>query len=96
MEMEIKHHENETKGFFDYHKDGVLLGELSYTKAGAGLIIIDHTFVDPSLRGTGTGKELVRKGVEFARENGYKIEPLCPFANAIIKRETAFQDVLSV
>lgn len=95
MESEIKHHENETQGFFDYHKEGVLLGELTYSKVGVDLIIIDHTFVDPSLRGTGAGKILVKKAVEFAREKGVKVLPLCPFANVIIKREPTFQDVLS-
>ncbi len=93
--MKFPHFESETKGHFEYKVDGVLLGEISYSRVGKELIIIDHTFVDPSLRGSGKGKELVTEVVEYARAKSLKVLPLCPFANAIIKRESAFHDVLS-
>ncbi|TNE73373.1 N-acetyltransferase [bacterium] len=93
--MNFTHHESETKGFFEYKKDEVLMGEISYSKVGSNLIIIDHTFVDPSLRGTGTGRALVKEVIDFAKKNDLKVIPLCPFANSIIKREPEFQSVLS-
>jgi predicted GNAT family acetyltransferase len=46
------------------------------------------------MRGTGAGKELVKAGVEFARENDLTVLPLCPFAKAIIDKTPEFQDVL--
>ena len=42
--------------------------------------IIEHTDVDPSLKGQGVGKQLVAKVVEKMRGENRKIIPLCPFA----------------
>jgi len=58
------------------------------------LMIINHTEVDDLLRGKGIGKNLVIRGIEYARENGLKILPLCSYAGHIINRNPAFHDVL--
>ncbi|MFZ3275020.1 MAG: GNAT family N-acetyltransferase [Lutibacter sp.] len=55
---------------------------------------MDHTNVDIKLKGQGAGKKLVIKAIEFARENGLKILPLCTFAKSVFDKEIAFRDVL--
>ncbi len=92
--MEIKRIGNGKKGRFYVEKDGKEPAEMTYTMAGDTRMIIDHTGVDDSLRGTGAGKQLVKAGVEFARENGLTVLPLCPFAKAIIEKNSEYQDVL--
>lgn len=92
--MEIQHRSTESKGEFFIEKDGKHIAEMTYSKAGETKIIIDHTEVSDAGRGHGLGKQLVKSGVEFARENDLKIMPLCPFAKAIIQRTPEFQDVL--
>src|SRR5690606_17462032 len=69
--------------------------ELTYSRAGAKLIIIDHTGVPEALRGRGLGEALVRQAVEDARTEGRRIVPLCPFAKTLISRHPEWQDVLS-
>ncbi|MFT6881720.1 MAG: putative GNAT family acetyltransferase, partial [Marinoscillum sp.] len=44
--------------------------------------------------GTGAGKALVYKSVDFAREKHISIIPLCPFARAVFNKEDAIKDVL--
>ena len=68
--------------------------EMTFSKAGATRIIIDHTGVPDALRGTGAGQALVQRAVEDAREAGVKIIPLCPFAKAQIDKHPEWQDVL--
>lgn len=92
--MEIKHEKFEKKGRFYYEVDGMLRAEMTYSKAGDNKIIIDHTEVDPSLRGEGVGYKLVESAVLFARENNIKVLPLCPFAAAVFKKKAAYNDVL--
>ncbi len=92
--MEIQHLSTESKGEFFIEKDGKRIAEMTYSKAGETMIIIDHTEVSDAGRGEGFGKKLVKTGVEFARENDLKIMPLCPFAKAIIQKTPEFQDVL--
>ena len=92
--MEIKQEHNDHKGAFFIEKEGKRVGEMTYTMAGTERMIIDHTEVGEELRGTGAGKRLVYAGVEYSRENGIKVIPLCPFAKAIIDKTPELQDVL--
>ncbi len=68
---------------------------MTYSKAGADKIIIDHTEVSEELKGQGAGKKLVAAAVEKARKEGFKILPLCPFAKATIQKDASLQDVLA-
>ena len=47
-----------------------------YTFSGPGKMTIIHTEVDDSYEGRGLGKQLVKAGVQYARENHLKILPL--------------------
>ena len=57
-------------------------------------MIIDHTEVKDEYEGRGLGKQLVKAGVNYARENHLKILPLCPFAKKIFDLTPAYADVL--
>mgnify|MGYP000627248469 CR=1 FL=1 len=92
--MDILHTNKDSKGEFYIEKDGKRIAEMTYSKAGTDKIIIDHTEVSDEGRGKGFGKQLVRRGVEFARENDITVLPLCPFAKATIQKTPEFQDVL--
>ena len=68
--------------------------EMTYSRASPTLIIIDHTAVHEALRGRGVGPTLVRRAVEDARREGFRIIPLCPFAKAQFERHPDWADVL--
>jgi predicted GNAT family acetyltransferase len=71
------------------------LAKLEYSLAESNLMIINHTEVDDSLKGKNIGNQLVNAAVEFARAHQLKIFPLCPFANAVMKKKKAqYADVL--
>lgn len=92
--MEIKHDQTDSKGTFFIGEKDKPLAEMTYSKAGAETIIIDHTQVSDELKGQGAGKQLVTAAVEYARANGIKIIPLCPFARSVFEKVKEFQDVL--
>lgn len=92
--MEIQREEDGHRGTFFIEKDGERAALMTYVKAGKERMIIDHTEVGESVRGTGAGKQLVRAGVSYARGEGLRVVPLCPFAKAIIEKEEELQDVL--
>jgi uncharacterized protein len=93
--MEIKHDEHGRHGAFYIEDEGEWIAEMSYTRAGAGTIVVDHTEVDEKLRGQGVGEQLVRRAVEFARDNNLKIKPTCPYTRKVIDETPEFQDVLA-
>lgn len=92
--MNIQQNDSEKKGEFFYEVDGKKLGLMTYSHAGNDKIIIDHTEVDPALKGQGVGYKLVEAAVIYARENHVKIMPLCPFAHAVFKKRNDYNDVL--
>jgi hypothetical protein len=85
---------NGEKGFFFIDVDGKHEGMMTFVFAGKDKIIIDHTEVKPGNEGKGFGKKMVAKAVEYARENGIKIIPLCPFAKSVFGKVVEFRDVL--
>lgn len=93
--MEIQRFEDGTRGGFFVEKDQEKLALMTYSKAGADKIIIDHTEVDPSLKGEGVGRKLVFASVQYARENDLKIIPLCPFAKSEFEKNEDYADVLA-
>lgn len=93
--MNIQRIEHRSKGAFIIKENNERLAEMTYSKAGDKLIIIDHTEVSDVLRGKGAGKQLVQAAVEYARSNQLKILPLCPFAKAVFDKTPEFTDVLN-
>lgn len=69
--------------------------EMTFSRASAQLIIIDHTSVPDALRGRGVGQALVRRVVDDARREGFKLIPLCPFAKAQFERHPEWRDVVA-
>lgn len=92
--MEIKHDQTETKGVFFVGEKLKPLAEMTYSKAGAETIIIDHTQVSDELKGLGAGKQLVKAAVDYARAKNIKIIPLCTFAKSVFDKVQEFRDVL--
>ncbi|MFP5076435.1 DUF5996 family protein [Rhizobium sp. YIM 134829] len=92
-ESDVMREDGPAKGRYRLILDGVE-AEMTYSRAGEGLIIIDHTEVPAALRGRKVGERLVRRAVEDARRDGIALIPLCPFAKAQIDRHPEWQDVL--
>ncbi|MCU0368250.1 MAG: N-acetyltransferase [Cyclobacteriaceae bacterium] len=93
--MNIERIEHGSKGAFLIKENNQRLAEMTYSIAGENLIIIDHTEVSDALRGKGAGKKLVDEAVDYARKNGIKIIPLCPFAKSVFDRTPEYNDVLN-
>lgn len=82
----------ENRFYFD-DAEGKNVAEITMSPAGS-FKIIDHTWVDDSLRGQGVAAKLVKRVVDDAREKGYKVLPLCPFAKGEFDKKTEYHDVL--
>jgi predicted GNAT family acetyltransferase len=90
----IEHEEKGHRGAFFVAREGTRLAQLTYTVAGSR-VILDHTEVDDALRGTGTGKQLVEAAVQWARDGGRRLIPLCPFARSVFEKTPELRDVLA-
>ncbi|EAQ14646.1 GNAT family N-acetyltransferase [Maritimibacter alkaliphilus] len=93
MSIDVTKEQGETKGRFVAVVDGHE-AELTYSRTSATLIIADHTGVPDALKGQGVGQALVEALIADARENGYRIIPLCPFVKAQYARHPEWSDVM--
>ena len=92
--MKIEKIQEGSKGSFIIGEKNSPKAEMTYSMAGEGKMIIDHTEVSDELRGQNIGRKLVSSAVEYAREHHIKIIPLCPFARSVFDKTDEFRDVL--
>lgn len=70
------------------------LAEMTYVASNEDLVIIDHTYVSEELTGRGIGKLLLKELVDWARLEGKKIMPLCPYAKAQMEKNQEYHDMI--
>ncbi|HUR20526.1 MAG TPA: GNAT family N-acetyltransferase [Vicinamibacterales bacterium] len=90
----VAHNMDGHRGSFSFDRDGKRLAEMTYSVAGDGMVIIEHTEVDGSLRGTGAGKKLLAALVDWARAGEQKVRSNCSFSTSVFEKTPEFQDVL--
>ncbi|MFT6656929.1 N-acetyltransferase [Maritalea sp.] len=93
-ELNIQFEENDQRGrFFADLGDGQQ-AEMTFIRHG-DIMVVDHTGVPKPFEGRGIAAKLVVAGVEFAREIGRKIRPVCPYVVVQFKRHKEWADVLA-
>ena len=93
MEKKVKQKENEGKGMFFIEGDNGIIAELTYTKEDNGILTLDHTETVPEMTGKGFASKLVKHSVNYARENDFKIDPICEYAAKQFERHESYQEV---
>ncbi len=68
-------------GVLDYHDDGAV-------------VVLPHTFIDPSARGRGLAAKLVRYALDDLRTEHRSIDPACWFVAQFIDTHVDYQDLL--
>ena len=88
--MEVKHGKNK----FYIGEESEPKAEMTYVVSGEHLIIVDHTHVSDELRGQGAGGRMLAALTDWARREGIKIIPLCPYAKAQMEKNEAYYDLI--
>ena len=91
---EISKNTTASGGSFTYTKDGDTAA-LAWSTTSPTLVIAASTSVPDSMRGQGVGEALLNAFIADAKENGYKIIPLCPYVKARGPRHPDWADVVS-
>jgi predicted GNAT family acetyltransferase len=93
--MTVQHRKSGAKGLFYVEYEGDIAAEMVYSLPSGDQMLIEHTEVSEVLSGKNIGYELVHAGVEYARQHGMKINPVCSFARAILSKKPEWKDVLA-
>jgi predicted GNAT family acetyltransferase len=65
---------------FKKSEDGNVIAEVTFPNLRDGVVVINHTFVDDSLRGQGIAGELVESAYEAVKADGKQAVVTCPYA----------------
>ncbi len=89
--MDIKQGNNK---FYIGESEDDFTAEITFVYINKETINVNHTFVDPSLRGGGVARKLMDKVVEFAIENNLKIKPTCSYAVKVFPRYPEYEQLI--
>lgn len=70
--------------------EGKVVAEITFP-AHNGVATINHTFVDPSLRGQGIAGKLMQLAVDKILADGNRIAATCPYAVAWLQRHPEYK-----
>lgn len=91
MDRKVSIEREELNGVHEFvlRVDGERLGFLEFTRPEVGVMRIEYVEVSPELRGTGLGRQLVAKAIDFAKDAKLRVVPICGYARAVIARDPA-------
>ena len=75
MNFEIEHNR-----ILQKNNTGKIVAEITFPETSPGVFVIDHTFVDDSLRGQGMASKLVRMAVDEIESRGGEVRATCSYA----------------
>ena len=69
--------------------------ELAYSLPLPRVMDFTHTYVTEELRGQGIAENMIRYGLDYARENGYRVVATCPMVANYVNRHPDYQSLLA-
>ena len=91
--MDIQQKITDDRGRFYIEEGGRLIAELDF-QLRDGILDAYHTGVRPEFEGQGIAGKLFDEMVQYARENGYKVIPSCPYIHVKFRRNPeGFRDI---
>jgi predicted GNAT family acetyltransferase len=94
--VEIMDYMYEKNRIYVNDDQGKLIVEATFPLFKEGIVVIDHTYVDPSLRGHGVASDLMNATCAYIKEIGLKMVATCPYAVVWFKRHHAYDDILDL
>lgn len=89
----ITRHGDCAKGEYHAHVSGSdHIGRLTWVQNGS-VRIADHTLVPPEIGGRGVAAALVEALIADAREEGFRIDPVCSYIAAQFRRHPEWADL---
>jgi len=72
-----------------------LLAEVTYEYIGENEVNINHTYVNPVLRGQGVAGEMLELLAQYLREQGLRARATCSYANNwLTKNKKSYSDII--
>ena len=91
MDYTVIHNEAESR--FEIHiEDKVSV--VDYVRVGDDHLNVTHTGVPKELEGQGIAAVLTKALLDYARREGLRVRPICPYTRAYIARHSEYSDIV--
>ena len=81
---------------YSVSETGELMAEATYVCLDNGDLNINHTYVNPSLRGQGVADQMMKVVAEYLRDNKRKAVASCSYANGWFEKNgESYADIIS-
>lgn len=81
---------------FTTNENNEMMAEVTFDFIKDNEVNINHTYVNPILRGQGVAGEMLKATAEYLREKGLKAKASCSYANGwLIKNKEDYADIIS-
>ena len=84
----------EQNRIFALNEYGRLIAEITFPEVELGVVNINHTFVDPSLRGQGIASLLVKETYQEIKKKGNRTIVTCPYVVKWFLEHKDYEDIL--
>ncbi|MEO8515474.1 MAG: GNAT family N-acetyltransferase [Flavobacterium sp.] len=85
---------NEEKKRFEFEVENHI-AFIEYILTNENIMFLTHTEVPIALEGKGVGSAIVSKTLQYIKEKGYTLAPLCSFVAAYVKRHPDWKSILA-
>ena len=86
--------DNNSRGRFEFFREGELVGSLYYTHLKPNRYALQHTEVEPQHQHQGVGGAMVERVLEEIRTRQGTITAICPFVVDYLSKTTAYADLV--
>lgn len=79
-------YQREKNRIFALNDQGTLVAEITFPEKEKGIYVIDHTYVDSSLRGQGVARKLVEMALNQIEQQGGTAQATCSYAQKFLEK----------
>lgn len=84
----------ETHRIYVMDEQGKTIVNATFPLINDGVVVVDHTYVDLSLRGQGIASNLMHEVYNHAKKLGFRVVATCPYAVVWFKKHQECQDII--
>lgn len=85
----------EKNRIYSKNDDGKIIAEVDFPQLDKNTVVINHTFVDNSLRGQGVAGKLMQEVAKLLRQDGRKLKCTCSYAVSWFDRHSEeYKDII--
>ncbi len=86
--MNFENFQIESNRIYQEDEAGQVIAEITFPETTPGVFVIDHTFVDSSLRGQGIASKLVQTAVDEIKKRSGQVKATCSYAAKWLEEHT--------